>query len=145
MPRIREHVSNHSVVGHHYAIIRSLRVFAKILKKFPKISFEAFTLIVEYYLFENSFLRSFKLVIKDTYVVDGYDFWLGKNQTRIIYHKLICPANDKKLFAIKLKKWARKLAKPKQRDNSGMSYRRRLARRTKMLDDGASTSNNVDN
>lgn len=93
--------------GHYTAVIRSLKKFAVLIEKHPKLPFEAFTLMIEYYLIKIAkFIIIFERVIKDDLEIDGVDFWLGSSNRKIVYHALVvCHKHEKEKFIEKLKAW----------------------------------------
>lgn len=91
-----------------------MRAFVDILQQYPKLTFEAFSLLVEYYLLQiaQNFSRAFKIIIINGFETNGTDFWLGKSNRVIKYHALDCPLHQKNAFAEKLEMWETNWRKP---------------------------------
>lgn len=109
---IEESSKQSQSIGHHTAVIRTLKMFGKILKKFPTLSFFALTLLVEYFLLlKLTFDKVFEKVIFNGLEVNGVGCWLGKTSSTIFYNSLDCPDEHKEIFLKTLKAWEETLPK----------------------------------
>lgn len=114
----------------HAIIIVSLRAFSKLLKDHPKLTFEAFSFLVEYYIVEIAvdYISAFAIIINEGYTANGVNFWLGETTRVIKYHSLICGANEKKEFIKKLLNWAKLDIKATAREKATKERERRARR-----------------
>lgn len=102
--------SSRKFSDYHTIVIKSLRVFAKLLKKFPKLSFFALTLLIEYYLLQlGEFIHIFKKVIYESVEIENVDFWLGNTKSKINYNSYMCSPEEKANFIKTLKEWSKLL------------------------------------
>lgn len=122
--------------GHHKAVLRSLKKFAQLLDKYPKLSVFSLTLLIEYYLIElGIFINIFKKVIFNGVEVDSVDFWLGHSNLKIKYHALVCQDFLKQQFFEKLTAWENAFTKSTEHEHDTKRIARRKSNKRAVLDE----------